>query len=195
MPLPRLTPWKLAGSAGGSVAVGTPVARLAITGNYLYFPLQNQTTKQTIVFEAVGVGVNVGVTAVPSPVHAGGRLPNFPSSQLGSLVAGIQAPNPMAVNDLMSYTNIAIGGADAAAGAQGGFSVAAFAPDKFSASGSWTDWATDVASSLIGAVNQPAGQLIDARAICVWGHVKGTTNVLSAGLRYTVYRVVKCRVI
>lgn len=196
MPLPRFTPWKLAGSAGLSVNVGTPVAELRASLGYLYMPLQHQKTGKTLVIKAVGIGAGAGVSATPSPVHISGRLPNMPSAQLGTLIAGIRAPNPMSVADLKSYTNITIFGADAAAFAQGGYSVALFTPpaSKFSSTGSWGDWITDAASTVVSAASQGAGALMEARAICIWAHTKGSTNVNIAG-RIATYGVVSHRLI
>ncbi len=82
----RFTPWKLAGTAGATASVGTPVLQVRATASYLYMPLKNPTTGKTLIIHAVGLGVGVGVSARPSPVHLKGRVPQFPSNQFGTLV-------------------------------------------------------------------------------------------------------------
>lgn len=106
---PRFTNWIITGNAGGTAQLETPVVNLSAGVGYLWLPLRNSATGQTMSIHAVGGGVGLGVgQSVLGPVDIEGSLPQFPSSGIGTLLAGLTAPSTITPSDLRGCTVYAL---------------------------------------------------------------------------------------
>lgn len=91
---PRFSDWRIAGSAGGTVSLETPVVNVSVGNSYLCLPLENTRTGERIELHMTGGTVGVGVgQSVFGPVAVDFSAPNFPSNGIGKIVAGFRAPD------------------------------------------------------------------------------------------------------
>lgn len=170
--IPRVTNWRIAGSAGIGGSVGTPIARVAIEAEWIRLPLQNSQTGQSVRIHIATGGIGAALDfGFPAEIH--GAFDALPSDGIGSIVTGFLAPEQITPGSFMGnyvhYRSIA-GGAAIAGPVPIGASLTgvAFMPSL----------ATTVITSLI-----PTD--IDNAALCscmglFWG-VHGQSNPASVG--------------
>ena len=69
----RASEWRITGSSGGSVTVGTPIAKIQVGGSRLNLPIVNLRTKEKVNLAGYGGGASVGV-ALDSPISDIGNV-------------------------------------------------------------------------------------------------------------------------
>ena len=74
------TPWQFVTSAGGELAVGTPIARLSVAGvvGALWVKYGRDGTTQRLTYG--GVGASAGFSLVPFPANFSFSIPAMPSA-------------------------------------------------------------------------------------------------------------------
>ena len=107
---PRYSRWRIAGSAGGTVQLETPVVNLSAGVGYLWLPLDNTVTGEKISVHMAGGGVGFGVgESIFGVVDVEGSLPSFPSDGIGRVVAGFRAPTIISRSDFTGNRVMAMG--------------------------------------------------------------------------------------
>lgn len=126
--LMRPTPWRISGSSGMSVSVGTPVVEVSAGGHYLRLPIYNEDTGESVLLQGGGLGPGLGVSLTPSPFDVAGSPDDAPAGGIGRIWGSPLAPNPMQREDFEGAAYIRTGSGGALFGLTGGGSIIAFAP-------------------------------------------------------------------
>ena len=87
------TDWKIVGSSGGTVTVGSPEIEISVGVSYIRLPIKNGRTGEQVLLQGVGGGISAGVSISIPFVNASGSLDDFPSTGLGPIFRGIVAPD------------------------------------------------------------------------------------------------------
>lgn len=173
---PRFSDWRIAGSAGLTVQVETPVVNLSVGASYLQLPLENTRTQEKMTLHLAGGGVGFGVgLSLFGVVDVEGSLSAFPSNGIGRMLMGPRANGQLRRSDFSGNRVMAV---SAGAKAVGGGSIVALAFIK-------NDFWTRVATT---AIPGPGDDLVWSHAGgAFWGAAVGAGA--SAGVSYYEYVV------
>lgn len=53
--------WRIQGSSGGSVTVGTPTLKVQVGGGYIRLPVREKGTKKDVMLQGPGAGISLGI--------------------------------------------------------------------------------------------------------------------------------------
>lgn len=86
------TGWEIEGSSGGSVRLGTPLARVEMGRGNIVLPIRHTHSGQTVRLTGVGVGLGASLSISP-PVNVTWSPESFPSAGIGKIYAGYARPH------------------------------------------------------------------------------------------------------
>ncbi len=170
---------------------GAPVLNMNVKAGRIIIPFVHKVTKESVTIVGTGTGYGIGVNEIPTHINISARIKKMLSEKFGTLIKDVRAPSILSKASMKRFRWVTIVGGEMACIASAGVSVAFFMPEKFNLSDSWTTWAADAATWLIGNVTGPGtvmARTVSAWAMCAWAHSKAT-SIVGGGARFMTYRV------
>ena len=89
--------WRIAGSYGETVTVGTPNIQIQVGGSRLSLPLENTRTKKAVTITGGGAGISAGVSGLDTPltdwINGSISTKDMPSDGIGIIYRKDNAEN------------------------------------------------------------------------------------------------------
>ncbi len=191
----KASEWRITGSSGGSLTVGTPVARIQLGGSRLNLPIANLRTKEIVKLNGYGGGASVGVS-LETPLSDIGNLSisteDMPSDGIDVIYRKDDNGRAYSSKDFTGALTVISGGVTVAA-ISGEICVALW--QKYPLAECLVDgWSScDVFSAVSNAymmlnpLSLPAGMAQATHAIGLFSGVSAVTDVAAAGVTVFTY--------
>ncbi len=163
--------WKFVTSGGGTLSVGTPIAKLSVAGTGGLIQVQRDVDRTPTQLNFGGLGGSVGLSLIPSPANFSFSIPAMPSA--GRIYKLPMAGRSLSLREMKGAFVMFEAGADFGAGASGAFMFLG-----------GNSFAAGMAGAISPALNLPT--LIATSKACVrFGGM--TATLLPANVGVTIY--------
>ena len=193
------TSWKITGTSGGSVSIGTPVINLAVAAGFIKFSLTDGSRTFTISGQEIGADLAVSVPNL-GPLGLSGSLDEFPSDGIGNIYTGPASQNRELKSGDLSGTLavLTFGAGSHVAGATG---AVLWLSHTFTECMDFKNYCSkyDLIRGFIGAafapvkVIVPVAGLVDitsrTKAIGLFAGIEMNSSLLHAGIRLSFCQV------
>jgi hypothetical protein len=191
--------WRIAGSSGETVTIGTPNLQIQIGGSRLKLPIKNTKSGDEATLYGYGGGISAGVSLVDTPLTDLGNVTistsEMPSDGIGNIYRRDISPyKPYTAKDFTGVLTV-IGGGPSVAAIEGSICMAVW--QKYPLAQCFIDgWSScNVIKSitntglLLNPATIPAAVAQATHAIGLFAGVAATTDLLGAGASAFTYNM------